>query len=345
MTVSALFIIFVFILLILPHETGHFLMARMCGMKVDRFSFGLGPKLWGFKRGETEYSISALPFGGYVKIAGMEPGEEGSEGNFRKQPLGKRILVLGAGSGTNYLVAIILFALTFMTGFYTFNSEEAIIGEVTQGSPAEVSDLLPGDTIIEVNNESIESWEDLALSIRNSEEEILKFKIQRNGQIFDVNVRPVFYPEAGRKMVGIAPVRVFKREGPIISLAKGVQEAFVLTRAIFLAIWEMITGRLPLVEVRGPVGIAQFVGESVKMGLSSFFLLTALLSVNLGLLNLFPIPALDGGRLLFLVLEGIRGKPLDLHKEELIHYIGFLVLISLIFLITYQDILRLVIRD
>ena len=344
MIVSALFIILVFILLILPHEIGHFLMAKVCGMKVNRFSFGLGPRLWGFKRGETEYSISVLPFGGYVKIAGMEPGEETSEGDFRKKPLGKRILVLGAGSVTNYLVAIVLFALTFMIGFYTFNLEEAIIGEVTQGSPAASSSLLPGDKIIEINNESIDSWENLALSIKNSEEEILKFKIQRNGEIFDVKVRPIFYPEAGRKMVGIAPLRVFKREGPIISLAKGAQEVFVLSRAILVAIWGMITGRVP-VQFSGPVGIAQFVGESVKMGLSSFFLLTALLSVNLGLFNLFPIPALDGGRLLFLVLEGIRGKPLDLQKEELVHYIGFLVLISLILLVTYQDILRLAIRD
>ena len=344
MIVSALFVILVFVLLILPHEIGHFLMAKACGMKVDRFSFGLGPRLWGFKRGETEYSISVLPFGGYVKIAGMEPGEEASEGNFRKKSLGKRILVLGAGSGTNYLVAIFLFALTFMIGFYTFNLEEAIIGEVTQGSPAEGSSLLPGDKIIEVGNKSIDSWEDLALSIKNSEEGVLKFKIQRKGEIFEVKVSPIFYPEAGRKMVGIAPVRVFKREGPIVSLAKGAQEVFVLTRAILLAIWGMITGRVP-VQFSGPVGIAQFVGESVKMGLSSFVLLTALLSVNLGLFNLFPIPALDGGRLLFLVLEGIRGKPLDLQKEELVHYIGFLVLISLILLVTYQDILRLAIKD
>lgn len=320
-------------------------MAKACGMKVDRFSFGLGPKLWGFKRGETEYSISALPFGGYVKIAGMEPGDERSEGSFRKQPLGRRILVLVAGSVTNYLVAIILLAFTFMIGFYTFNLEEAIVGEVTEGSPAATSNLLPGDKIIEVDDEPIDSWEDLAFSIRNSEEEVLEFKIQRNDRIFDVQVRPVFYPEAGKKMVGIAPVRVFKREGLITSLAKGTQEVFVLTRAIFLALWGMITGEVPIVGVRGPVGIAQFVGESVRMGVSSFLVVTALLSINIGLLNLFPIPALDGGRLLFLLLEGIRGKPLDLQKEELVHYIGFLVLISLLFLVTYQDVLRLTMGD
>ncbi len=344
MIISAFFIILVFVLLILPHEIGHFLMAKACGMKVDRFSFGLGPKLWGFKRGETEYSISLIPFGGYVKIAGMEPGEEDSEGSFGKKPLGKRILVLSAGSVTNYLVAILLFTLTFMIGFYTFNLEEAIIGEVSEGSPAASSSLLPGDKIIKINDESIDNWEDLGLSIENNEEEILKFKIQRNGEVFDVKVSPIFYPEAGRRMVGIAPLRVFKRDGLIISLAKGVREVFVLTRTILLAIWGMITGTVP-VQFSGPVGIAQFVGESVKMGPSSFIFLTALLSINLGLFNLFPIPALDGGRLLFLALEGIRGKPLDLRKEELVHYIGFLVLIGLILLVTYQDILRLVTRD
>ena len=345
MIVSAVFVIFVFVLLILPHEIGHFLMAKICGMKVDRFSFGLGPRLWGFKRGETEYRISAIPFGGYVKIAGMEPGDEHSERGFRKQPLGRRVLVLVAGSVSNYLVAVILLALTFMIGFYTFNLEEAIIGEVSEGSPAASSGLSPGDRIIEINDESIDSWEDLASSIKNSEEEILELKIQRNDRIFDMKVRPVFYPEAGRKMVGISPVRVLKREDPITSLAKGAQEAFVLTRAIFFAIWGMITGEVPIVGVRGPVGIAQFVGESVRMGVSSFLIVTALLSINIGLLNLFPIPALDGGRLLFLLVEGIRGKPLDLKKEELVHYIGFLILISLLFLVTYQDVVRLAMGD
>lgn len=320
-------------------------MAKACGMKVDKFSFGLGPRLWGFKRGETEYCISALPFGGYVKIAGMERGDEHSERGFRKQPLGRRVLVLSAGSVANYLVAVILLTLTFMIGFYTFNLEEAIIGEVTEGSPAASSGLSPGDRIVEINDESIDSWEDLAFSISNSEEEVLELRIQRNDRIFDMKVRPVFYPEAGRKMLGISPVRVLKREDPITSVAKGAQEAFVLTRAIFLALWGMITGEVPMVGIRGPVGIAQFVGESVKMGVSSFLIVTALLSINIGLLNLFPIPALDGGRLLFLLLERIRGKPLDLKKEELVHYIGFLVLISLIFFATYQDVLRLTAGD
>ncbi len=345
MIVSAVFILFVFIILIIPHEIGHFLMAKACGMKVDKFSFGLGPRLWGFKRGETECCIYALPFGGYVKVAGMERGYEHSERGFRKQPLGRRVLVLSAGSVANYLVAVILLTLTFMIGFYTFNLEEAIIGEVTEGSPAASSGLSPGDRIVEINDESIDSWEDLAFSISNSEEEVLELRIQRNDRIFDMKVRPVFYPEAGRKMLGISPVRVLKREDPITSVAKGAQEAFVLTRAIFLALWGMITGEVPMVGIRGPVGIAQFVGESVKMGVSSFLIVTALLSINIGLLNLFPIPALDGGRLLFLLLERIRGKPLDLKKEELVHYIGFLVLISLIFFATYQDVLRLTAGD
>lgn len=339
MVITALFVLGVFLILIIPHELGHFWAAKRSGMKVHKFSFGFGPKLWGFKKGETEYSISILPLGGYVKIAGMEPKERDLENGFYRKPLKNRILVLSAGSVMNYLVAIILFSLVFMMGFQTLNLEEAIVGEVRKDSPAALASLLPGDKILEINGEKVKGWEEMALAIQDSGETVLNFEVQREKKVFFIQVRPIFDPELKKKIIGISPSSVFTRHSPLIALAKGTQRTFFITKLILSALGGMIMGKVPA-QFTGPVGIVGIIGQSIKMGPASLFSLAALLSVNLGLFNLFPIPALDGGRILFLVVEGIRGKALDLEKEELVHYIGFIILIALILLITYQDILR-----
>jgi len=312
-------------------------------MQVDRFSLGLGPKLWGFKKKETEYTISALPLGGYVKIAGMEPGEENLEKGFRRQPWSKRVLVIISGSLMNYVVAIIMFSLIFTMGFYTFNLEEAIIGEVRPGSPAEKANLLPGDKILKVDGHRVKGWEGLASFIKDSQSDVLKLEVQRENKIFAVQVKPVFDSELGKRVIGITPSKVFKRYNPITSLAMGVERTITLTGLILASVGQMIVGKLSA-QISGPVGIAQFVGESAKLGLIPLFSLVALLSINLAIFNLFPIPALDGGRLLFLLIEKIRGKALNLEKEEIVHYIGFIILLILILVVTYQDILRLVPR-
>lgn len=334
-------VIAVFSLLIIPHELGHFWAAKRSGMQVDKFSLGLGPKLVGFKKGETEYSISLFPFGGFVKIRGMEPGERDTPRGFHKQPLRNRILVLSAGSITNYLVAILLFSIIFMIGFPTPDLKEAVIEEVEEDSPAESASLLPGDKILRVNGEKIEGWEEVALAIRKSEGEFLSLEVQRDEKILSLQVKPVFDSELGRKIIGvtIVPSTVFIRYNPITALLKGGETTFFLTGAILSALGGMIVGKVPA-QFTGPVGIAQFIGESARMGLIPLLSLVAFLSINLGLFNLFPIPALDGGRLFFLLVEKIRGRALDLEKEELVHYIGFIILISLILLITYQDVLR-----
>jgi len=341
MITTIIFVLVTFILLIIPHELGHFLLAKSFGMQVDRFSFGMGPKLIGFKRGETEYTLSLIPVGGFVKIRGMQSDERNLPGSFYEKPLRNRILVLLSGSAMNYLVAIILFSVVFMIGFHSFNMEEAVINEVKVGSPAALASLLPGDEILAINGEEIEGWEGVSVAIKENIENDLKLTIQREGRIFDVQIKPAFDPQLDRMVIGvtITPSSTFVRYNFVDSLLKGSERVFVLTGAIFSALGGMIIGRVPA-QFTGPVGIAQFIGESAKMGMVPLLSLIAFLSVNLGLFNLFPIPALDGGRLLFLLIEGVRGKPLDLKKEELVHYIGFIILFSLFFLVTYQDILR-----
>ncbi len=341
MITTIIFALATFFLLIFPHELGHFFAAKSFGMQVDRFSFGFGPKLIGFKKGKTEYTVSLIPFGGFVKIRGMQPGERNLSGSFYGQPLRKRILVLLSGSIMNYLVAILFFSIVFMVGFYSFNLEETVIGEVKEGSPAALASLLPGDKILEVNEKRTEGWEETALAIKESKEKSLKLTVQRKERVFSVEVEPVFDPQVGEKVIGITitPSSVFIRYDFITSLARGGERVLFLTGAILSTLGRMVIGKVPA-QFTGPVGIAQFIGQSAKMGIAPLLSLIAFFSVNLGLFNLFPIPALDGGRILFSLIEGIRGKPLDLEKEELVHYIGFVILISLFFLVTYQDILR-----
>ncbi|MFQ6066360.1 MAG: RIP metalloprotease RseP [bacterium] len=339
MIITGIFVLVVFLLLIIPHELGHFWAAKRCGMKIYRFSFGLGPKLWGFKKGGTEYSISVLPLGGYVKIAGMEPKDRDLENGFYHKPLKNRLLVLSAGSVMNYLVAIILFSLVFMMGFQTLDLKEAVVGEVKKDSPAALASLLPGDKILRINGQEVKGWEEMALTIKNSRQKVLELEVQRGKRVFFIQITPIFDPQLNKRIIGISPTILFTRYNPLIALTKGVERTFFITKLILTALGGMIIGKVPA-QFAGPVGIAGIIGQSVKMGPTPLLSLTALLSINLGLFNLFPIPALDGGRLLFLAVEGIRGKALDLEKEELIHYIGFIILICLILLITYQDILR-----
>ncbi len=341
MITTIIFVLVTFVVLIIPHELGHFLLAKSFGMRVDRFSFGMGPKLIGFKRGETEYVLSLIPVGGFVKIRGMQSDERNLPGGFYQKPLRSRILVLVSGSIMNYLVAIVLFSVVFMIGSYSFNMEEAVIDEVRVGSPAALAYVLPGDRILAVNGKEIAGWEGVTVAIKENIENDLELTIQREGRVFDVQVKPVFDPQLDKMAIGVSitPSSTFVRYGFVDSLAKGSEKVLSLTGAIFSALGGMVIGRVPA-QFTGPVGIARFIGESAKMGMVPLLSLIAFLSVNLGLFNLFPIPALDGGRLLFLLVEGVRGKPLDLKKEELVHYVGFIILFSLFFLVTYQDILR-----
>jgi len=342
MVLTIIAVVIVFFLLIFPHELGHFFFAKIWNIRVDKFSLGMGPKLFGFKKGETEYIISYLPVGGYVKIAGMQPGEESIERGFQKQSWGKRASVLLAGSMMNYLAAIILFSSIFMIGFWTFQIDKAIIGEVKEGSPAALANLMPGDKILKINEENVKKWEDIALIMgKNQEKDSLTLEIQREKEVITISLKPVFDPESNRKIIGIIPLKVFKRYNPLTALIEGTKESFMITQLIFVSLGGMITRKVPA-EFSGPVGIVKFVGESAHLGLVPLLSLTAFLSINLSLFNLFPIPALDGGRLFLLLIEKIRGKALALEKEAVINYIGFMVIIFLFFLITYQDIARII---
>jgi len=338
---TLVFIVATFLILIFPHEFGHFLSAKASGMKVEKLSIGFGPKIWGKKIGDTEYLISVFPLGGYTKIAGMEPGEKHVKNGFSSKSLWKRIVVILSGSGMNYLTSAFLFSLIFIIGFETYNLKTTVVGEVIAGSPAASVGLKPGDKILEINGKKVTKWEQMAIFINKEREETLTLRIKRGENILTVPVKPKFNPELNRRLIGISPSTIITRYDPLTSFSKGIERVVFVTRLIISSLGNMIVGRLPA-KFTGPIGIAGYISQTAKMGIVPFLSLAALLGVNLGLLNLFPIPALDGGRLVFLLIEGIRGKPIQIEKEALVHYIGFIILIILMLLVTYQDILRMV---
>lgn len=341
MIITLLFVVIVFLLLILPHELGHFLVAKASGMKVEKFSLGFGPKLWGIKGKETEYVVSAFPLGGYVKIAGMQPGERDVERGFYSRPLSKRFAVLFSGSAMNFLVSIVLFSFIFMIGFTSVDLKSPVVGEVISNSPAEKAGIEPGDRIVTIEGQEIEEWQQMASLIQTHKEGKLEIVILRGEKKIKVELEPKYYPEYNKKLVGISPSTKFVRYDPLTSLGMGTERVIFFIGLIFQTLAGMITGEVPA-QFAGPVGIVEYVGEATQLGIIPFISLAALLGVNLGLFNLFPIPALDGGRILFLFVELLRRKPVEIEFQEFAHYIGFLILITLMLIITYQDILRLI---
>ncbi|MGI9952019.1 RIP metalloprotease RseP [Moorellaceae bacterium AZ2] len=328
--------LFVFSLLIVAHELGHFLVAKRAGIKVEEFAIGMGPALAQFKRGETLYSLRMLPLGGFNRMAGMEGQDQDEPRGFNRQPVPVRMAVIAAGSGMNFLLAVALFIFVFMV--LGIPVDKNIIGRVEPGRPAASAGLQPGDRVISINGVPVDSWTAMVREINQRPEEDLTLEIEREGQRMTVSVRSERDPGTGVGLIGIGPS--WERQGLWRSLYLGFSQAVRITAAIVVSLIEMLTGKVAP-DVVGPVGIVQMVGQAASFGLANVLSFTAVLSLDLGLINLLPIPALDGSRLVFLTWEGIRGRPIDPAKENIIHLIGFALLMGLLLLITYRDLIRL----
>lgn len=326
----------VFSLLIVAHELGHFLVAKRAGIKVEEFAIGMGPALLKFKRGETIYSLRAFPFGGFNRMAGMEgQGEEDPRG-FNKQPVLRRMAVIAAGSGMNFVLAVGLFVFIFMV--LGIPKDVNVIGRVEPGRPADLAGLKPRDKVLSIGGVPVDSWTAMVREIYQRPEEDIVLEIERGGQRQKITVKSERDPRSGVGMIGIGPL--WERQGFWRSIHLGFSQAVAITAMIIVSLVQMLTGRVAP-EVVGPVGIVQMVGQAATFGLANVLNFTAVLSLDLGLINLLPVPALDGSRLVFLSWEWIRGRPIDPAKENMIHLIGFALLMGLLILITYQDLLRL----
>lgn len=343
-------IIFVFGLMVMVHEFGHFIVARRAGIKVLEFAFGIGPKVVGIQGKETLYSIRLFPLGGFVRFLSAEELEEQdrkSRGelyhrSFESKTIMQRMSVIVAGSFMNFILGAVLFIIIFAWFGVAVASDKNVIGTVMEDRPASAMGLTSGDRILAINGVETPDWTSVTKQIHAKPGETIVFKIEKadTKQIVTLEIVPEYDQQSGRGLIGIMPEVSNEKVSVFESTKLGLQQTIDFTRMIIMYIIQMITGEMP-VELGGPVAIAQVIGEGARQGLSNLLGLTAILSIQFGILNLLPIPALDGGQLTVLAYEGIRRKPMSAEKKGWIQLVGFVLLISLMLAVTYQDILRI----
>ncbi len=323
-----------FSLLIVGHELGHFTLAKLNGIKVEEFSLGMGPKIFGFKGKETEYLIKALPIGGYVKMLGEEDNINDERAFSSKSPL-RRISVIAAGPIMNFILALLLFAIIAMNNGFVLPK----INEVIDNSPAMESGLVSGDTIKGLNGKKISTWEDFVMGVSIGKGEAVNLQIDRNGEIKDLTVTPRFNEELNKYAVGISPA-IMQKPNFIQSINYGVLQSKSLINQTFGALKTIFTGKATLNDVGGPVTIIKATGAAAKSGIWNLLFFAAFLSIQLGIFNLLPFPALDGGWIFILFIELITRKKISDKIIGTLNYIGFSCLIVIMILVTIKDILR-----
>lgn len=330
----------VFGIIIIVHEFGHFAAAKSVGIKVDEFSIGMGPKLLSKQGKETLYSLRGIPIGGYVKMEG-EYYEEGSQesknpGNFNNKTILQRIFVVIAGVIMNFLLAIIIFTIiALQSGVPT---GDTVISEIVENSPAEEAGFLAGDIISEVDGKKITDRNALDTIIKTNPNEEIEFKVQRGEKT--LSLYPVI--GEGEEKLGFLGIvgegYKLEKQGLLGSVKYAVSETTRLMVFILASFKFLFSGHIGLESFSGPVGIIKVIDETAKVGFLPLLYLTGFMSANIGFINLLPIPGLDGSKILFLLYEGITGKPLDRKKEGFLTMLGFAFLIGLFLLITYNDI-------
>ncbi len=361
MLVTILATVLVLGVLILVHELGHFWAAKAVDIEVPRFSIGIGPKMVGVKRGETEYVLSWFPLGGYVKMAGMADEEvqsklEGggteearppSPRDFDAKPLWARIFVISAGVAMNMLFAFVVFTVIA----HQRGVQIPLISEVAPGSAAERAGILPGDVVVAIGGRGVRAWTEMALVVDQSPGVMLPVTVQRADSLISLRVRPDSVREfselaADTVVLGRLGVRSDPAEGfrPLSlgpAIVDGAHRTVYWVAEIYRFLWNLFSGRTSVSELGGPILIGQLSGQSARLGVWPLLGFMAIISVNLAVLNLLPIPVLDGGHLFLLVLEGVRGKGLTVEQRIRFSQVGLIVLIGVFILAFANDILRL----
>ncbi|MBW1791518.1 MAG: RIP metalloprotease RseP [Deltaproteobacteria bacterium] len=342
-------------ILIFVHELGHFLVAKLCNVKVLKFSLGFGPKIFGRQYGDTEYLISAFPLGGYVKMCGENIEEEVTSEDlprsFAHKTVWQRFLIVLAGPVFNILFAVFLFFLIFSIAGLPVPKSGTEIGGVTASSPAETAGLEAGDIILTINSQETEEWADVSLLIRESEGNPIVITVFRDGTELEVTGQPEIKEVKNifgevvdeRYMMGISRSTqvIYEKASLIEAFFAGISQTWMYIYLTMMGIIKIIQQVVPASELGGPILIAQMAGQQMQAGWVNLFFFMGLVSVNLGILNLFPIPILDGGHLVFFSLEAIRKKPLEKKTMEKFQQFGLLLLGSLMIFVFYNDIVRI----
>ena len=333
--------IFVFGLIVLVHEWGHFITAKFTGMRVDEFAIGFGPKIFKFRRGETLYSLRAIPLGGFNDIAGMDPTDNpAGERGFCEKPVFSRMLVILAGAGMNFIMPIILFFIIFATVGIAQPATEPILGAVIENKPAATAGLMAGDKILSVNGEKISTWEELTAKLKNSApDKNILLDYERNSKVSTVSVMPEFDSQSNKILIGVQSSISYEK--------MSVVDAFILAVSHVAEILAMMLGALAdliqspsQADVAGPIGITKMAGQVAERGFIPLLNFAALLSLNLGIINLLPVPALDGGHFVGLAIEAVRGKPLSPKALMYTQRVGVAILLLLTVVVTTSDVIK-----
>lgn len=357
--------VFVLSLVVFFHELGHFLIARWCGVRVLAFSIGFGPEVVGFyDRYGTRWKIAAIPLGGYVRFFGDENAAsvpdraglakldaEAQAHSFIFQPLSKRAAIVVAGPLANFVLAIIIFAGILM--IYGMQTMSARVDQVQSGSAAAAAGFKPGDLVLAIDGEKIKDFADMQRIVADSAGKTLKITVQRNGADIVLNATPVLHTEkdifGNVHRIGLLGIRrsptpaelKYQPVSPPQAVWMGVQETWFVVDKTLTYIGKVVIGQEAANQLGGPIRIAQMSGEVASISYVALVHLAGVLSVSIGLLNLFPIPLLDGGHLLFYAIEGMRGRPLSERAQEVGFRIGFAIVVMLMIFATFNDIVHL----
>jgi len=351
MSVNIFALVVVLGVLIFFHELGHFLVARLLGVGVEKFSLGFGPRLIGKKIGITDYLISAIPLGGYVKMVGEEPDAELAPADipisFTHKNVWKRILIVAAGPFFNIILAVIIFFGIFqISGLFILKPS---LGEVQEGTPAYRAGLMKGDIITSIDGVDLSTWDEMAEIITASNGKPLTMSVRRKDTILMVNITPelkifqnIFNEDVERYVIGItASGDGFSKDLNIFqSLSESIVQTYKITVMTIKGVAKLLQGAISPKTLSGPIMIAQMAGDQAREGVINLIFFIALISINLAILNFLPIPVLDGGHLVFFFIEAVKGSPVSTRVRTIAQQAGIFVLISLMIYVFYNDIAR-----
>ena len=318
--------------MIFPHELGHYIAAKRLGVKVNEFAFGMGPVIWKKQKGETLHSIRLFPIGGFCSMEGEDEDSDEPRAFNNKKPW-QKIIILAAGSFMNVLCAILIMSIVVgVLGFTT-----TTIDTVSEGSPAETAGIMAGDEITAIDGQPIEAWTDVSAAIASAEGGQIIMTVQRDGRTLEASVTPE-QTQDGAFLIGITS-RV--SHNPFRAVAEGAKSTWNITVSMFQTLSQLFTGQLGADSLSGPVGMVQMVSQTTQYGWWYYGFLTALICINLAIINMLPLPALDGGRIIFVIISMITGRPVSQKVEGTVHFVGIMLLFGLMAYVTFNDITRI----
>lgn len=329
---TAILALLMFCIMIFPHELGHFIAAKKVGVKVDEFAFGMGPALWKKQGKETLYSIRVFPIGGYCSMEG-EDEESDSPRAFNNKKPWEKLVVLAAGSFMNVVCAVLVMIITLCcVGFTT-----TTIGEVDPNGAAAKVNVMVGDTILQVNDTKIENWNDVSVAFNEAGKVTSTIVVDRDGVEKTMDITPEPAGE-GMYLVGITCKVSYN---PAKAIVEGTKETWNMTKILFVAIGQLFSGDVGVDSLSGPVGMIQMVSQTNTYGFLYYGFLTSMICINLAIINMLPIPALDGGRIIFILFTMITGKEVSSKVEGAIHFVGITLLLGLMIYVSFNDITRI----